>query len=135
MIVSLRAGEKLYLNGAVITVDRKVNIELLNDVTFLLDSHVLRPAEANTPLKQLYFVVQTALMDPAAIDSISHLIDDMLERTMASFENAVVLAGLRCVQDQVSRSRYFEAMRTIRSLYATEADIMSAASGSPERAA
>jgi flagellar protein FlbT len=135
MIVSLRASEKLYINGAVITVDRKVNIELLNDVTFLLDSHVLRPADANTPLKQLYFVVQTALMDPAAIDSISPMIDDMLERTMASFENSVVLTGLRCVHDQVSRSRYFEAMRTIRSLYATEAEIMSAAAGTSERSA
>ena len=65
MQISLRAGSKLYLNGAVIKVDRKVNIELMNDVVFLLESHVLQPDEATTPLRQLYFVVQTILMDPA----------------------------------------------------------------------
>lgn len=65
MSLHLRAGEKLYLNGAVIKVDRKVSIEILNDVTFLLASHVMQPADATTPLRQLYFVVQSALMDPA----------------------------------------------------------------------
>ena len=31
--ISLRAGERLFLNGAVLRVDRKTQIELLNDVT------------------------------------------------------------------------------------------------------
>ena len=41
MRLYLRPGEKLYINGAVIRVDRKVSIELLNDVTFLLENHVM----------------------------------------------------------------------------------------------
>ena len=41
MNITLHAGEKLYINGAVIRVDRKAKIELLNDVTFLLENHVL----------------------------------------------------------------------------------------------
>ena len=31
MNITLRAGERLYLNGAVIRLDRKATIELLND--------------------------------------------------------------------------------------------------------
>ena len=31
MHITLRAGEKLYLNGAVLRADRKVSIELMND--------------------------------------------------------------------------------------------------------
>src|SRR5215218_9989649 len=46
MILSLRGGAKVHINGAVLRVDRKVNIELLNDVTFLLAAHVLQPHEA-----------------------------------------------------------------------------------------
>jgi len=49
MHLSLRAGEKIYLNGAVIKVDRKVSIELLNDVTFLLEAHVLTTNDTTTP--------------------------------------------------------------------------------------
>jgi flagellar protein FlbT len=39
--ISLRPGERIYVNGAVLKVDRKVAIEFLNDVTFLLEHHVL----------------------------------------------------------------------------------------------
>src|SRR5690606_1917209 len=52
--ISLKANEKIYVNGAVIKADRKVSLEFLNDVQFLLQSHVLQPEEASTPLRQLY---------------------------------------------------------------------------------
>ena len=64
MNITLRAGEKLYINGAVIRVDRKATIELLNDVTFLLENHVMQADQATTPLRQIYFAVQVMLMDP-----------------------------------------------------------------------
>ena len=66
MNITLRAGEKLYINGAVIRVDRKATIELLNDVTFLLENHVMQADQATTPLRQIYFAVQVMLMDPGA---------------------------------------------------------------------
>jgi len=44
--ISLRPGERIYVNGAVLKVDRKVSIEFLNDVTFLLEQHVLLPDDA-----------------------------------------------------------------------------------------
>jgi flagellar protein FlbT len=62
--ISLRPGERIFVNGAVLKVDRKVSIEFLNDVTFLLEHHVLQPDNTHTPLRQLYFIVQTVLIDP-----------------------------------------------------------------------
>ena len=64
MNISLRKGEKIYINGAIFRVDRKVSIELLNDVTFLLENHVMQAEDAITPIKQLYFVIQMMLMSP-----------------------------------------------------------------------
>jgi len=64
--LSLKAGERLYVNGAVLRVDRRTSIELLNDVVFLLEHHVMQPEDATTPLRQLYFIVQKALIEPAA---------------------------------------------------------------------
>ena len=63
--ISLKPNEKIYINGAVIRVDRKVTVELMNDVQFLLESHVIQADDASTPLKQLYFILQVMLMNPA----------------------------------------------------------------------
>ena len=52
----LRANERIFINGAVFKVDRKVSIELLNDTTFLLENHILQKEDATTPLKQLYLL-------------------------------------------------------------------------------
>ena len=65
MKIGLKAGERLFINGAVIRADKKTNIELMNDAVFLLEAHVLQPEEATTPLRQLYFILQTMIMDPA----------------------------------------------------------------------
>ena len=46
MHISLRSGERPFLNGAVLRVDRKVTLELLNDATFLLENHVLQVEDA-----------------------------------------------------------------------------------------
>ena len=62
--ISLKANEKIYINGAVVRFDRKVTLEFLNDVQFLLENHVLQPEDASTPLRQLYFIVQVMLMNP-----------------------------------------------------------------------
>jgi flagellar biosynthesis repressor protein FlbT len=64
MNITLRAGERFFINGAVIRVDRKASIELLNEVTFLLENHVMQPDEATTLVRQIYFAVQIMLMDP-----------------------------------------------------------------------
>jgi flagellar protein FlbT len=48
MHISLRAGEKIYVNGAVLRADRKVSIELLNDATFLLEAHVMKVEDASS---------------------------------------------------------------------------------------
>ncbi|MFN3890899.1 MAG: flagellar biosynthesis repressor FlbT [Beijerinckiaceae bacterium] len=135
MLVNLRAGEKIYLNGAVFTADRRVTLKILNDVTFLLASHVLQPEQATTPLKQLYFAVQSALMDPAGIEPISMLIKDMLDRTIRSFSNRDVIDGLREVDQLIQARKHFEALRTIRGLYPIEDAILGRAARPTEQAA
>jgi len=135
MILSLRSGSKVYINGAVLRVDRKVNLELLNDVTFLLESHVLQAHEATTPLRQFYFVLQTILMDPSGAAPARGMAADMLARLSASFADAAVLDGLEAVRGQVDRGRLFEALRTLRALYPAEARILAGAEPAPTQAA
>ena len=75
--ISLKSGERIYINGAVVRVDRKVSIEFLNDVAFLLEAHVMQPDQTTTPFRQLYFIVQTMLMDPADTAAARQLFDSV----------------------------------------------------------
>jgi flagellar protein FlbT len=124
MIISLRAGERIYLNGAVVRVDRKVSLELLNDVAFLLEGHVLQAEETTTPLRQLYFVLQAVLMDPRNEAASLALFENLHATTLASFTNDLIIAGLTAAGGLVAENRIFDAMRTIRALFATEEAII-----------
>lgn len=121
----LKPGEKIYINGAVIKVDRRVSIEVLNDVSFLLEAHILQAADATTPLRQLYFVIQSALMDPVNSGSIKDMVREMIARTIINCDNRDIQFGLVQAGELTVRGRYFDALRLIRGLYAFEADIMS----------
>jgi flagellar protein FlbT len=122
--ISLRAGERIYINGAVLRADRKVSLELLNDVAFLLESHVILAEDTSTPLRQLYFVLQTILIDPNQASAARKMFEDSHALLIDTFENEEILAGLRSVRELVSADRIYEALRTIRALFAAEEAIL-----------
>jgi flagellar protein FlbT len=124
MRLGLRAGERLYINGAVIRVDRKVAIELLNDVSFLLEAHVMQPEETTTPLRQLYFAVQMILMDSAGGGHARRLADQLMASLNRTLENGDILAGLATTATQLGNNRVFDALKTIRGLFPTEARVL-----------
>jgi flagellar protein FlbT len=124
MRLSLKQQERLFVNGAVLRVDRKVGIELLNDVTFLMESHVIQPEETTTPLRQLYFVVQTMLMDPLHAGRSRDLFDELWVSTMRSFGNRAILDGLTALKDLMEHGRYFDGLKLLRTLFPVEAGII-----------
>ncbi|RUW45338.1 MAG: flagellar biosynthesis repressor FlbT [Mesorhizobium sp.] len=118
--ISLKPNEKIYINGAVIRVDRKVTVELMNDVQFLLESHVIQADEASTPLRQLYFIVQVMLMNPAGADEAREMFRHSLPLLIASFEDAEIGNALKQVDRMVGEDHIYEALKAIRSLYPLE---------------
>jgi len=124
MHISLRADEKIYINGAVIRADRKVSIELLNDATFLLEAHVMLAKDATTPLRQLYFIVQTMLMQPNDTTAARKMFKQSMIVMLASYQDNDILAGLKNVDVLVAANRHFEALKAIRTLLPIEAGTM-----------
>ncbi len=118
--LSLRPNEKLYVNGAVIRVDRKVTVELLNDVQFLLEGHVLQAEDASTPLRQLYFILQVMLMNPQGADEAREMFRRSLPLLLAGFEDERIRAGLKQVDRMVGEDHVYEALKAIRALYPLE---------------
>lgn len=132
--LSLRAGEKIYVNGAVLRVDRKTSIEILNDTTFLLEQHVLQAEDATTPLRQLYFVAQTILMDPASADGCRMVFDESHRLLRQTFRHPDVLAGLDLVGQLMQAGRTLDAMKAIRALLPIEDRILAGKRAAPAAA-
>ncbi len=120
MNITLRAGERIYINGAVLRVDRKATLELMNDATFLLETHVMKAEDATTPLRQIYFVVQIMLMDPASARNTAELATSLIAKAREAFEPVQIQRGLDSVLDLIARSRYFDAMKALRLMYPLE---------------
>ena len=98
-------------------VDRKVSIELLNDVQFLLENHVLQAEEASTPLRQLYFIVQIMLMNPDGAGEARAMFRKSLPLLLASFADEQIRAALKHVDRLVGEGHVYEALKAIRALY------------------
>ncbi|RWE76537.1 MAG: flagellar biosynthesis repressor FlbT [Mesorhizobium sp.] len=118
--ISLKPNEKIYINGAVIRVDRKVTIELMNDVQFLLESHVIQADQASTPLRQLYFIVQIMLINPAGTAEARDMFRRSLPMLIASFDNQDICNSLKQIDRMVGEDEIYEALKAIRALYPLE---------------
>lgn len=127
MRISLKAGEKIYLNGAVFCADRKVTLELLNDAVFLLEGHVMQAKDTTTPLRQLYFMVQSMLMDPSNAPDTHRLAVVHLAALVKAYSNADVLTQLKQVNGLLADNRCFEVLRVLRQLFALEDAIIEGA--------
>jgi flagellar protein FlbT len=124
MHISLRAGEKIYINGAVLRVDRKVSVELLNDATFLLEAHVMKVEDATTPLRQLYFILQIMLMSPMDSQRAGEMFASAVTSTIAASRSAALATGLRDVERLVASNRVFDGLKAVRALLPIEAQIL-----------
>ncbi|AZN70879.1 flagellar biosynthesis repressor FlbT [Georhizobium profundi] len=122
--ISLKSGERIFINGAVLRVDRKVSLEFLNDVTFLLENHVLQPEDATTPLKQLYFIVQMMLINPEGADQSMNMFKKSIMMLLNCFQNEEIRTQLKLIDEVVSGKKPFEALKMIRKLYPLEDQVL-----------
>ena len=135
MFIHLKRGEKLYGNGAVLRVDRRTSLEFLNDVSFLLENHVMQVEEAITPLRQLYFVVQTMLINPGNSDMTLELYKHISHRVQQTASESEIIQSLVIVGEKVAAGRYFDALRILRGCFALEDTIPQGISSNREAAA
>jgi len=119
--ITLRAGERIFVNGGVLKVDRKVSIELMNDVIFLLEQHVMKPEETTTPLRQLYFMIQMMLMDPSLHMKALTMAKESVGNLLTSVRDGKVRQGVLEAAELLESDRAFEALKKVRTLLPLEA--------------
>jgi flagellar biosynthesis repressor protein FlbT len=118
--ITLRAGERMFINGGVIRVDRKVSVELMNDVIFLLEQHVMKPEDTTTPLRQLYFMIQMMLMDPSLHMKAQTMARESVSNLLSSLSDQKLVQGLREAGEMLDNDRPFDALKKVRALLPIE---------------
>jgi flagellar protein FlbT len=105
LVLELRAGEVIIVNGAPIRFRNRASIELTAHARFVFGKQVMSPEAANTPARRLYLALQTAYVGIAE------------ERAPALTTARTLAAALR----DRSTSRFMRAALD-RALAAAEAD-------------
>ena len=122
--ISLRAGEVVFINGAMVRVDRKTSLEFLNNVTFLLGSHIIEPEGATTPLKKMYVILQNLLTDPNSGFQTRQSFYEVHAQIIAAAPSEELVAGLEKIRALVNVGRTFEALKVLRKLFDLEERIL-----------
>jgi flagellar protein FlbT len=124
--IPLHAGEKIFINGAVVRADRMVALEVLNDVPYLLEHQIMQVSQTTTTLRQLYYVLQTMIMDPSSVVAARDVFECSSKWLVDAVVNAELLTGVQLAREQVAQGRVFDALKIIRDLIPIEDRILSA---------
>lgn len=122
--ITLRPGERIFINGAVLKAEGRMSFEILNDVPYLVEHEIMHGQQAVTPLRQLYYILQTMVMEPAGIEMARSVYEDTMRMLPIAFSNETVLSGLETIRTAVAAGSPFAALKTLRGLIPIEDAIL-----------
>jgi len=64
LVLELKQGESLMVNGATIRFKTRARIELVSRSRFMFGKQIMAATEATTPARQIYYDVQTLYVGP-----------------------------------------------------------------------
>lgn len=122
--ITLRPGERIFINGAVLQSDGRSSFDILNDVPYLREHEIMHAQQTVTPLRQLYYILQTMVMEPGGIELARDIYTDTMTFLSFTFSNTAVLAGLETIREQVARGAPLDGLRTLQALIPIEDTIL-----------
>ncbi|MES1996892.1 MAG: flagellar biosynthesis repressor FlbT [Sphingomonas sp.] len=123
--ITLRDGEKAILNGAVISAVGRTQLRIENTVSILRGREVMRPEEATTPARQLYFSCMLAYIDPDGREKHQEAtLVALRELLNPGAQDATKEACVRFAND-IARGEFYRALAPARDLIALETPVPS----------
>ena len=99
LVLELRQGDMMIVNGASIRFRSKARIELAAKARFLFGKQIMPPDEAATPARRIYFALQTAYIGTDeerahGLAAARHLIREFQEATTSSLARDMLEGAL-----------------------------------------
>lgn len=126
--ISLKSGERLFINGAAIANGRHpCELTILNNVQVLREREILHEEQADTPCKRVYLAVQLMYMDPANLSRYHELFLQLVREIIGAAPSLTPLVG--AIGELVSRGEYYAALKQARALMKEEAKLLDSVAG------
>ena len=114
LVLELRPGEMMVVNGATIRFRSKCRVELVSHARFLFGKQIMAPHEAETVMRQLYYGLQTAYVGaPEERDAAAGDVQKMLTRLQAELPPRSADA-LRLVEASFRKDDFYKALKLLR---------------------
>ncbi len=115
LVLELRQGDMMVVNGAAIRFRTRSRIELTAHARFLFGRQIMAPNEAGTPARRIYFALQTAYIGDeqerrAGLADAEILIEQFKAATTSAAAVAILDSALACAK----ADKCYHALRLAR---------------------
>ncbi|MEW6677857.1 MAG: flagellar biosynthesis repressor FlbT [Pseudomonadota bacterium] len=125
--LDLKPNEKLFVGGAVlVNGDTRGTLMVLNDVPILREKDILTEAEANTPCKRIYLIIQLMYMDQSQLAHYHQLYWALVREVLAAAPSTT--ERIASISDDVLAGRYYHALKLATDLIQYEKELVAHAS-------
>lgn len=119
LVLEIRAGEMMIVNGASIRFRSKTRVELAARARFLFGKQIMPPAQADSPARRIYFALQTAYIGTpeerqAGLAEARELIEAFKEATTSPLARAMLDRALVAAEEDDCYAALKLARRIIR---------------------
>lgn len=132
--ISLRNGEPVIVNGAVLRAVGRTDLVLENSATILRGRDVMKPQDATSPAKHLYFACMMAYIDPADLARHQQVLLEKLEALMAALRAPEAKAVCVAFAEKIATGDFYQALSECRWLIGYEAEALARLSPAVEAA-
>lgn len=123
LVLTLKPGEKVILGGAVIKNGPAVaHLQIENKVTLLREKDILTEAEATTPCKKIYLVVQLMYIGDGLTSELAQVYWDLVRDVLAAAPSTNDLISE--MSTYIVDSGFYSALKIARKLISYEEELI-----------
>jgi len=119
--LSLKAGEKFVVNGAVIVNgDRRTTLVLQNKASLLREKDIILAEDVDTPVKHVYFPIMLMYMDPVSYNKYHEQFVLRMTEFMNVIEDQETKLLCVAISKEVMEGEFYKALMKCKKLFAYE---------------
>ena len=130
--ITLKPREKMIIGGAVLTNGSHSSCDMIieNKIPILRQKDIMGEAEADSPCRRLYFVIQLMYIDEANILKYSNQYWNFVQEIVQA---APSMTGvIDAISEQILKQKYYQALKQAQKLIDYEQEVISRVNESHE---
>jgi flagellar protein FlbT len=127
LVLTLKPGERVILAGAVIKNGPAVaHLQIENQVTLLRQKDILTEAEATSPCKRIYLVIQLMYIGDGLTSELAQVYWDIVRDVLVAAPSTKGLISQ--ISEYIVESRFYPALKVAKKLISYEEELIKHAS-------